>query len=135
MEWGEERKEKKEKTEKVGPPILSLMGEARCLPGTQTRSRLRDRETHVSPIEPLRLSTSGPEGMGRDQTDQSQGHLDLKGWGGTRQIRAKGGRESRKRLRRRGALEQGMLRDLQNVASSVFLSHPTLVLPWGLGGR
>ena len=74
FEWNGERKErKKEKTEKVGPPILSLMGEARCLLGTQTRSRLRDRQTHVSPIEPLRLWTSGLGGMGRDQTDQSQG--------------------------------------------------------------
>lgn len=61
-------------------------------------------------------------------------HLDLGGWGGTRQIRAKGGRESRKSLRRKGALERGIPCDLPNVASSVFLSHPTLVLPWGLGG-
>lgn len=106
---GEERKEKKEKTERVGPPILSLMGEAGCLPGTQSRDPDSETETHVSPTY-LRLSTSGPGG-----------------WGGTRQIRAKGeGGSPGRVLGGRGALERGMRCDLQNVASSVF----SLTRPW-----
>lgn len=47
--------------------------------GHRQRSRPRDGETHVSPVEPLRLRTSG-----------------LGGWGGARGTRAKGGQESRK---------------------------------------
>lgn len=75
MEWGNER----EKTKKVGPhiPRDSYWGRTQ-------RSRLRDRETLVSPVERLRLWTSG-----------------LRGWEGARGTRAKVGREARKNIGRR----------------------------------
>lgn len=72
FEWSGEKKERKkdQKKEKVGPHIPSdpsLMGETRCLLGTQTETQTQ--RDMVSPVEPLRLWTSGlgggerPEGL------------------------------------------------------------------------
>lgn len=110
-----EKRPKKKKKAKVGPHIPSdpsLMGETRCLLGTQTE--IQTQRDPVSPVEPLRLSTSGPGGRG-----------EARGTG------AKGRRESRKNTGRRGALEWSLHHDLQNIVSSIFFSYLTLGGGWG----
>lgn len=83
-----------------------------------TENAAREPDSQVERCSSLQLSLSG------------SGHLDL----GDREgqgTRAKVRQESRKNIWRKGALEQSLHCDLQSVVSSVFLSHPTLELPWG----
>lgn len=70
MVWGKERKktEKGRSSHSQGPD-----GGDQMSAGNTDRDPDSETERHISPVEPLRLWTSGLRGTGRGQRDQSQG--------------------------------------------------------------